>query len=299
VNRVSSLREQFRFRARGKESAEIALPKHSVFCAHLLLSIAFAAVPAAASTHVHLSRNASTTPGVRQYSVWRSMTSGKGNCNSYGLAGRSPCSYAEIAVGVPCCAYDDYAVVAATRYFYAIGLRPRIDTGDGITQDVELWMPWPRAVREEHQVAERREWLRLRNRLAEHGGPHHLWGGPRAEASAPRCTNYSGYTHASSIHSCDEMCGWKKSSLCSGAPGAGYTSTPTIQAVVEPLDMGKMYTGVPGSGLKPEWDVSESSSTSGGGRRGTQSHSTGSAGRACKIAFHNDPGARKYDASLR
>lgn len=204
-----------------------------------------------AATHVHLTWTASTTAGIRQYSIWRSMTSGNGNCNSYGLAGGMPCPYVEIAIGVACCAYDDYAVISGTTYFYVVSAYAPAP----VPATASLKMSGggcpgaPQCVKE----------IRLLTGGDGYdygiGWPNHagfvvLSGGPAVGAVAPRCTNYNGSRYVASIQSCDKMC-WKGAHSCSGYPGAGYSSTPTIQAVTEPLDMGRMYPAVPGSGLKP------------------------------------------------
>ena len=205
----------------------------------------------AAATHVHLTWTASSTAGIRQYSVWRSTTSGNGNCNAHGLAGGTPCPYVEIATGIACCAYDDYAVGAGTTYFYVVAdyapapapaaasLKMSSGNCPGAPQCVKEVKLLTGGTGYDYGIG----W-------PNNAGLVISGGSPVAGAVAPRCTNYNGSAYVGSMQSCDKMC-WKGAHSCSGYLGAGYTSTPMIQALTEPLDMGRMYPAVAGSGLKP------------------------------------------------
>lgn len=224
------------------------MPKPSTFLAPLLFVLA--TVPVRASTHVHLTWNPTTTPGIQQYSVWRSTTSGNGNCNSYGLAGGAPCPYVEIATGVACCTYDDFAVTPGTTYFYVVSdyVPAPTPATASLTMTSSNCPAAPQCVKSIKLLTGGSGYDYGIGRA--NAATFVISGGAAAPAVAPRCTNFNGSAYVSSIQSCDTMC-WGNPAACSGYPGAGYTSTPTIQAAGQPLDMGQMYPGVPGSGLKP------------------------------------------------
>jgi hypothetical protein len=220
----------------------------------LLTSLIFllgANIAATAATHVHLTWNASTTAGIRQYSIWRSTTSGNANCNSYGLAGGVACPYAEIAIGVACCEYDDYAVISGTTFFYVVAdYAPAPTPATAALKMSRGGCPGAAECVKEVRLLTGGAGYDYGIGWTNNAGFIISGGPPTLGAIAPRCTNYNGSAYVGAIQSCDKMC-WKGARSCSGHPGTGYTSTPTIQGVAEPLDLGRMYPGVPGSGLKP------------------------------------------------
>lgn len=205
-----------------------------------------------AVTHVHLAWQPSTTAGVKQYAVWRSTTSGNGNCNWVGKNGGKPCPYAEIAIGIACCVYDDYNVTVGSTYYYVVSVFAPApipatasltisSTCDGAPKCVKSFTLLTGGSGYDYGFG------------APNGAGFLITGGGATQSAvAPNCTNWNGTAYVSAIQSCPAIC-WKTNNAgnCGGYEGAGYTSTPTVTAAPTIFDHGQMYPAVPGSGVTP------------------------------------------------
>jgi len=200
---------------------------------------------------IKLTWTASTTSGIQNYSVWRSTTSGNGNCGWTSPA-VTPCPYAEIATGVACCSYLDTAVTPGVTYYYVVA----------------DWAPAPTAATATATIGTAGSSNACPGALdcvtsvtLTSGGSGYNYGLSTGRANSPgfvfsggggtgavfpTCTNWNGTAYQDSIYSCDQM---DISGGGSGFAGSGFSSTPTVTATTGPLDMGQIYPAVPGSGI--------------------------------------------------
>ena len=214
---------------------------------------------------IKLTWTASSTTGITQYSVWRSTTSGNGNCNWVSENGGSPCPYTELVTGVACCSYLDTTVINGTTYYYVVA----------------DWAPAPTAATATATLSNSSSVCAGSLECVSavtlgSGGSGYDYGigwpndagfvlnggGYTSQAVTPSCSNWNGTAYVGSIQSCGPMC-VLGAGACSGFSGAGYTSVPTITATTGPLDMGQMYPAVPGSGVTPAAFSAEAYATAG------------------------------------